>query len=212
MIQATSTTQKVFSDEHWRKTVQLYKDFLFSTQKLASYSDFVPMDEYKPIFEKMFAYFKEKEPKKGLLLFGLTGNFKTSAILFFQMLCNEFKQYEHNRFKYVSCSDIIWTLMYQNNLASVRKYMEGSIKDNDSYCFEELGREPLYSNFGNQINIMASIIDYRDKKGLLTHYVTNSNLPELEKKYGSHVLGRIVDKTVRIEFPEVNHRLRDIKR
>lgn len=62
------------------------------------------------------------------------------------------------------------------------------------FCFDDLGMEGNSKFYGNDLNVMASIIAYRYelfKQGIVTHFTTNLTNKEIEFNYGDAALSRL---------------------
>ena len=63
-------------------------------------------------------------------------------------------------------------------------------------CFDDLGDEEAKNNYGNYREVMKDVIETRYEHfidyGLLTHFTTNLDMDDIEKRYGSRARSRIM--------------------
>lgn len=120
---------------------------------------------------------KEIKHKKGIYLWGEVGRGKTKIIQVFNYLSWILK---YRPFKTVSCVAIASRIRSKDSLASLDDYYSGI------YCFDDLGREKRQNEgvqvFGNRVDVMETIINYRERANLLTHATSNTP-PELLGEY-----------------------------
>ena len=66
---------------------------------------------------------------------------------------------------------------------------------NETHAFDELGREPVSSNyFGTPLNVLQHIFQMRYDRKILTHVSTNiMDDGEIIKRYGEHIYDRCVE-------------------
>jgi DNA replication protein DnaC len=75
-------------------------------------------------------------------------------------------------------------------------------------CIDDLGAEPKTANyFGNKLDVLSELIEYRYSNNLLTHYTSNLHEDDIEGRYNSRVSSRIVGTCNIIEFEDVDYRL-----
>lgn len=124
------------------------------------------------------------DPQKNILLSGPIGCGKTSLMKLLQFLI------PHQRpFEIIPCRNIIFGF---NNLGYkiIEDYEKGG-----SYCFDDLGIEPLGFYYGRDCNVMGEILVSRYELFLTskfkTHATTNLSAEELEERYGERVRSRM---------------------
>lgn len=125
---------------------------------------------------------------KGILLRGQIGSGKTTI---FKII----EDFEVNRkmktLKFIPASLVVGEYnSSKNKEAIINKYSK------DNYCFDDLGKEPVGSNFGRE-DIFVRILENRYRNfcefGLRTHITTNLTLEQIGQRYGWHIEDRFYE-------------------
>jgi ATPase subunit of ABC transporter with duplicated ATPase domains len=156
-----------------------------------------------PDFEKQGEDFSLK---KGLMIFGNIGCGKTTAMRLFA-------SNPHQSYSIISCrkvqsdfaskgfSQIGW---YSDWFAST---VPGSTYGQKQLgaLFDDLGTESTAKNYGNELNVMADVIQNRYENEsstyFRTHFTTNLNTELIQEFYGSRVRSRLREMVNMIVFP-----------
>lgn len=172
------------------------------------------MDEFnKQIFWNLCRYFAgdPRGPynlRKGLLLYGPVGCYKTSIMKYFAAN-------QSNSFAIYSVSEIASEfqrtghdsiLRYKTHVNSTDTYRTFGQKEL-GICFDDFGTENTDSKFfGNEANVMTEIIMSRfmSHENLIakTHFTTNINMKVIEERYGYRVRSRLREMVTLVEFPD----------
>lgn len=216
----------------------LYHGFLQSFRFLNGY-DFVSTPETLKNLEVVLKYFLKDdeffncsnllttidsvvlEPsfKKGLLIVGNYGNGKSTALKCFENLFNHnykiafekhwknINQWNELRFKIVSCHQLVSDFECLPN--ALEKDTFNKKYSNFKYCFDDIKKEKIASNFG-LTNVMQTILekryDHRSKTFLTMNFDdrfpndTSKALDEMGVKYGNHIYDRLFEMFNIIEF------------
>lgn len=145
--------------------------------------------------------------KKGLYVYGPTGIGKTSVMRFFrhnqnksftifsvrEISENYARQGEDGIFRY---KDLIKTAHPEINFG--QRHL--------GICFDDLGEEVDKKHYGNENNVMASILsaryDRRHNLSGMTHITSNISADEVEVRYGKRVRSRFREMFNMVEFDE----------
>jgi len=132
--------------------------------------------------------------KKGVLLSGPVGSGKTSI-----MALVRYFQSAQQRHVLKPCREIVLEFLC-NGFETITKYsksfqkLEGTLSP-VAYCFDDLGIENKSTYYGNECDVMKEIIlsryDLFESIGITTHFTTNLNEEELERRYGENVVSRL---------------------
>lgn len=157
--------------------------------------DFKIYREDKVTLRKLCTYFvKDKDgckkysidPNKGLLLSGPVGCGKTSLIRLMRHLVPHQRSYE-----VISSRNIVFGFQHIG-YKTIEDYGHSG-----SFCFDDLGVEPIGRFYGNDCNVLGEILLSRydlflqSKGKIKTHATTNLNAEELEERYGERVRSRM---------------------
>lgn len=139
-------------------------------------------------FVKDKAYCKKEriDPEKGLLLSGPVGCGKTSLMKLLPHLVPNQRSYE-----LIPCRNVVFSF---NHLGykTIEEYGNSKV-----FCFDDLGVEPFGQYYGRDFNVMGEVLLSRyelyikSNRKLKTHFTTNLNAKELEKRYGHRVRSRM---------------------
>lgn len=167
--------------------------YLNAKGKLLFGKHFKIYDEDHSILWKLTNYFiKDYEncakhridPNKGILLSGPVGCGKTSLMKLLKFIVPHQKPYV-----VIPCRNITFAF---NHLGykTIQDY-----GNTQSFCFDDLGVEPMGRHYGKDCNVMGEIFISRHelflKTLIKTHATTNLNAKELEDMYGVRVRSRM---------------------
>lgn len=167
--------------------------YLNAKGKLLFGKTFRIYEEDKEILWKLTNYFIKDydncakyniDPDKGLLLSGPVGCGKTSLMRLLKHLVPHLRPYT-----VIPSRNIVFGF---NHLGY--KIIE-DYGNSQSFCFDDLGVEPMGRHFGKDCNVMGEILISRHelflKTNTKTHATTNLNAQELEDLYGVRVRSRM---------------------
>ncbi|MDX1829315.1 MAG: ATPase [Lutibacter sp.] len=167
--------------------------YLNDKGKLLFGKKFKIFEEDREVLFKLCNYFIKDEAyckklgidiNKGILLSGPVGCGKTSLIKLLQHIVPHHKQY-----KVVPTRNITFAFNHTGYKTIVH------FGNNNYYCFDDLGVEPIGRHFGKDCNVMGEILlsryDLFLSHKIKTHATTNLNAQELEELYGNRVRSRM---------------------
>lgn len=181
---------------------------------------FIVDDENKATVAAFVAYFTGNvelmrehgmEPRKGLIIFGNPGSGKS---MLFRILrdclqsdapvqIGERVLRERNFFlksSFLTCEHMAKLYMLKGEGELHKFGQKAVVKINDEYqchhaCFDDLGAEEVRINFGNVKEVMVDLINERYDlflaHGLKTHFTTNLNPDQIEKRYSTRIRSRL---------------------
>lgn len=206
--------KKVYADEDAFNPVQL--DLQATKKHLKKWYDQqnIGMDlspEYKRIYVQLCAYFAgdketfEGDLNKGLMLYGCVGDGKTS-------LMRAFSLNQRNSYSVVSVKQI--GKDYKEHGMEVLKPFGSDLRRSKNkygqstrcFCFDDVGTEGIYKNYGDELNIVEDIVLMRYDAGLTTHFTTNQDFEYITKFYGERVSSRLLKMVNVIELPNTDLR------
>lgn len=128
----------------------------------------------------------------GLMLQGNVGSGKSCLMRIFQLL-------NLKPLVYKPCREVATEFM-DKGFAALKTYSK-AVAGNPGetkyvvYCFDDLGAEDNLKSWGNEVNVMAEIIQDRYERwksfGTVTHFTTNLTRSEIEARYGDRILSRL---------------------
>lgn len=125
---------------------------------------------------------------KGILLKGKVGSGKTTIFKIIEDFNTEGKMFTT---KFVAARDVVGKYNSSKNKESIIQFYSEEI-----YCFDDIGKEPIASNYGKE-DIFIRIFENRYKNfcdyALKTHITTNLSLRELGIRYGCHIEDRFYE-------------------
>ncbi len=137
------------------------------------------------------------DPEKGILLSGPVGCGKTSMMKLLRFLVPHQRNYV-----VMPCRNIIFAF---NHLGykTIEDY-----GDSSSFCFDDMGVEPIGRHYGRDCNVIGEILLSRYElflqTKLKTHATTNLSAQELEDLYGIRVRSRMKKMFNLVAFDENN--------
>ena len=158
---------------------------------------FVVDEENKEVINQLLYYFNRDtefkgEHSKGIILCGNVGSGKTHLFKVFQLLalkpiamttCRNVERRFHEK-GYPVLKDFAF-----------KPVSNGTDKFVPAYCFDDLGAEANVKAFGNEVNVMAELIQDRyelwKSSGVVTHFTTNLTKSEISFRYGDRCLSRL---------------------
>jgi len=121
---------------------------------------------------------------KGILLSGPVGCGKTSLMKLIRHLIPH-----KPRFEIIPCRNVVFAFNHVG-YKIIEDY--GSKK---SFCFDDLGVEPVGRHYASDCNVMGEVLISRyelfKNNKIKTHLTTNLSASELEKRYGNRVRSRM---------------------
>lgn len=125
---------------------------------------------------------------KGILLKGKVGCGKTTI---FKILEDFDLTKKMKTIKFVPASFVVGRYNSSKDKEAIIQFYS-----KDIYCFDDIGKEPVGSNFGRE-DIFIRIFENRYRNfcdyGLRTHLTTNLTLTEIGKRYGPHIEDRFYE-------------------
>ncbi len=155
----------------------LKEAFEYCCKKLGS--DFVWLPEYNNV-----ATWLQDNEGKGLFLHGDCGRGKSLLV---RWVIPSIIAVGYNRIFTIK------TAQEMNN--SIDKILEGRL-----ISIDDVGTEDVLVDYGNKRLVFAELMDAVERKGLLAIISTNLSGDEIEKRYGTRTVERIISTTKRIEF------------
>lgn len=147
--------------------------------------DFHLSDENRAVIRKVWKVLIN-ESDKGVALVGNYGSGKSLLMEIFSEFLQKFENLPS--FKIVNAHDVVSEFSISGDVGL-------KIFDNRHWCFDDLGTEELGVHFGQKEEIFRKILEKRyirfNNEGLKTHFTTNLDKPELVKRYGQRLSGRL---------------------
>jgi DNA replication protein DnaC len=140
------------------------------------------------INDKDFCNKENIDPTKGVLLTGPVGCGKTSLMKLIRHLVPKQRPYQ-----VIPARNITFSFNHFG-YKTIEEFGNGK-----SFCFDDLGIEPIGRYYGRDCNVMGEVLLSRyelflqTKGKVKTHATTNLNAEELEELYGNRVRSRMRD-------------------
>lgn len=143
-------------------------------------------------------------PKFGFMFCGRCGNGKTTLLRAMQTAINYLAN--RNYFKEpkgLSALDAKDVVAISRDFAEWKKYM-----DKELLAIEDMGREPAeVLEYGNRLNPVTDLIEYRYDRQLFTGITTNLTPKEIREVYGDRVADRFNEMLEVIVFENKSYRV-----
>lgn len=94
--------------------------------------------------------------------------------------------------------------LYANPLEEIVEIVDRM--NDEEIVVDDIGTEPVYSNYGCKMDILPWLIERRSKSEMRTHYTTNLNGDELTKRYGARVVDRMYETCKMFKFSGASRR------
>lgn len=189
--------------------------FLVAMLKAEKKPTFTFTPENKTVIKKLVHYFCGQEDcgldlLKGIFLRGPVGTGKSAIMRAFALWLST-----PNRFRIVECRDIQKQAL-KDGFDSLLKYSVHSYnfkngfyhRENGGivYCFDDLGAEKLTKYYGNEINVMAEVLQDRYREFDITRLKTHitSNLKDgdlIEEMYTLRIRDRLREMLNFVDMP-----------
>lgn len=155
--------------------------------------------------KRVAKFLTDDNQKFGMIFLGLCGNGKTTMLYAFQQSVNFL-----NRQKlFADSSQIGIQIMDAKEIAGIAKDVKEFriIKNRPMLAIEDMGREPTeVLDYGNILNPVIDLIEYRYDAQLFTIITTNLSPKEIRAKYGARVADRFNEMLESIVFKNQSYR------
>lgn len=94
--------------------------------------------------------------------------------------------------------------LYANPLDEIVEIVDRM--NDEEIVVDDIGTEPVYSNYGCKMDILPWLIERRSKSEMRTHYTTNLNGDALTKRYGARVFDRMYETCKMFKFAGTSRR------
>ena len=173
------------------------------------------MDEnMEQVMIKLANYLTQEMPKFGLMFCGTCGNGKTTLVLALQLMVNTLSRQNHFTFLDKDFH-IGFEVMDVREILQMAKDIDKfrELKRRDMLAIDDMGKEPTeIMNYGNVLNPVVELIEYRYNRQLFTVITTNLNPREIKQKYGTRIADRFNEMLEVIVFKDGSYRNNDKQR
>lgn len=155
--------------------------------------------------KRVAKFLTDDNQKFGMIFLGLCGNGKTTMLYAFQQSVNYLNR--NNLFE--DSSQVGIQIMDAKEIAGIAKDVKEfrTIKNRPMLAIEDMGREPTeVLDYGNILNPVIDLIEYRYDAQLFTIITTNLNPEEIRAKYGARVADRFNEMLEKIVFKNKSYR------
>ena len=159
----------------------------------------------KENIKKIAKYLTNDNQKFGMMFLGLCGNGKTTMLYAFQQSIN----YLNRKNLFEDASKVGIQIIDAKDVAAMAKDIKEfrTLKNRDMLAIEDMGREPTeVLDYGNILNPVIDLIEYRYDAQLFTVITTNLNKKEIRAKYGARVADRFNEMMECIIFKNDTYR------
>jgi len=165
-------------------------------------------DNMKEALAKTAKNLCQESPKFGLMMCGTCGNGKTTMVYALQRTINYYNMTGHFSFlkEWMRVGMEVVDVRYILQVANKdEKFNE--LRTRDMLAIDDMGKEPTeIMNYGNILNPVVDIIEYRYHHQLFTVITTNLTPMEIREKYGSRIADRFNEMLEVIVFKDVTYR------
>lgn len=152
--------------------------------------------------EKIASYLIDPKAKFGIMLSGTCGNGKTTMLLAFQSAMNYLSANRVFNDKGIRIEDAKDILLYRKD-----QKVYNSFRNTEMLGIEDMGREPTeIIDYGNVLNPITDLLEYRYSKQLFTFITTNLKPKEVREKYGNRIADRFNEMFYNIVFENNSYR------
>lgn len=144
--------------------------------------------------------------KFGMIFMGMSGNGKTTMLYALRNAIN----YLNGLNLFEDSSQVGLQVIDAKEIATIQKNVESfrTLKNRPMLAIEDMGREPTeVREFGNVLNPVIDLVEYRYDEQLFTIVSTNLNPKEVKQKYGERVADRFNEMLKPIIFKNKSYRL-----
>ena len=155
--------------------------------------------------KRVAKFLTDDNQKFGMIFLGLCGNGKTTMLYAFQQSVN----YLNRQKLFADSSQVGIQIMDAKEIAGIAKDVKEfrTIKNRPMLAIEDMGREPTeVLDYGNVLNPVIDLIEYRYDAQLFTIITTNLNPSEIRAKYGARVADRFNEMLESIVFKNQSYR------
>lgn len=159
----------------------------------------------KENIKKIAKYLTNDNQTFGMMFLGLCGNGKTTMLYAFQQSIN----YLNRKNLFEDASKVGIQIIDAKDVAAMAKDIKEfrTLKNRDMLAIEDMGREPTeVLDYGNILNPVIDLIEYRYDAQLFTVITTNLNKKEIRAKYGARVADRFNEMLECIVFKNETYR------
>lgn len=156
----------------------------------------------------MASYLTQKDPKFGVMMCGTPGNGKTTLLYTLSAAIDDLINKGHFAFLsrdirpglcIVDAKDIT---EIAKDLDELRRYRTFPL-----LAIDDLGKEPTeILDFGNVLNPVIDLLEYRYNRQLFTVVTTNLTPKEIREKYGARIADRFNEMLEVIRFNDISYR------
>ena len=152
--------------------------------------------------ENIARYLVDPKTKFGIMLSGTCGNGKTTMLLAFQdAMCylSANRIFNDKGIRIEDAKDIV-SFVKDRQIYS-------KFRDTEMLGIEDMGREPTeVIDYGNVLNPITDLLEYRYSKQLFTFITTNLKPKEVREKYGNRIADRFNEMFYNIVFENNSYR------
>ena len=167
--------------------------------------DFKDDEPTRDNIKKIAHYLTSGNQKFGMIFLGLCGNGKTTMLYAFQQSIN----YLNRKNLFEDGSQIGIQIVDAKEIAAMAKDIKEfrNLKNKNMLAIEDMGREPTeVLDYGNILNPVIDLIEYRYDAQLFTVITTNLTKNEIRAKYGARVADRFNEMLECIVFRNETYR------
>ena len=153
-------------------------------------------------------YITQQDPKFGVMMSGTCGNGKTTLLYTLQSAFYYLLRKGHfdflklsfaTRLKIVDAKDVTQIAKDYDDLQELRS--------EELLAIDDLGKEPTeVLDYGNVLNPVIDILEYRYNRQLFTVVTTNLTPKEIREKYGARIADRFNEMLHVIRFQDISYR------